>query len=190
MTTQSWVISKETPEAAIASLLSNHVEILPHSIKVFGLVKHVVDRLPENTLSSSQVGDLLMAALLHDLGKAYWKDAWFQKPRHAITEVEWKMMNRHPSQAVASLEDWELVNSSVLHIIAEHHERPGGRGYPCGIEPDLSVIILAACDVYAACTEERTYRKQVVTREKALAKVATFAPKAVVKALSSVGRVQ
>lgn len=189
MTIQTLVISNETPEAGIASLLSSHPEILPHSIRVFGLVKHVVDRLPENTLSSSQVGDLLMAALLHDLGKAFWKDAWFQKFRHAITEREWKMMNMHPSQAVNSLEDWDLVNGRVLRIIAQHHERPGGRGYPNGIEPDLLVTILAACDVYAACTERRPYRKQVVTREKALAKVATFAPEAVVKALSAVGRV-
>jgi hypothetical protein len=55
------------------------------------------------------------------------------------------------------------VPKSVADIIRQHHERPGGKGYPYKVEPSLPALVLAACDVYAAATEIRKSKLADIT---------------------------
>ena len=110
--------------------------------------------MPEYLLSASQVQDLSFAALYHDLGKLTWLTNWHIKSRKNISNQEWTKMQMHPIQSVNILEKLnKLIPGEARRYILEHHERPGGKGYPYGIEPDFHSLILAAADVYSACTE-------------------------------------
>jgi HD-GYP domain-containing protein (c-di-GMP phosphodiesterase class II) len=58
-------------------------------------------------------------------------------------------------------------------VIAQHHERWEGGGYPWGMvgsEISLCARIFALCDVYDALTSERPY-KVAWSREEALAEI-------------------
>lgn len=151
--------------------------LLEHSLRVVFYTRHIIDYLPDGLITRIQAEDLLTAALLHDVGKSTWPIAWFVKPRHLIKNSEWTVMQAHPLQSMNVLCGKGIsVNAGVQKLILQHHERLGGKGYPYQVEPDFVSQILAAADVFAACTEERPYRDRVLTADKALYEVACFSP--------------
>ena len=158
--------------------------LLEHSLRVFYFCQAVVSYLPENLLTRQQERDILTAAMYHDIGKSQWHHDWFTAPRHAIRNVDWIVMETHPIQAINILDSLPIsITPGAKKIIIEHHERPGGSGYPYGIEPDFVSVIFAAVDVFCACMELRPYREYPMSTEQALREVARFAPDIVVSAL-------
>lgn len=156
-------------------------ELLEHSLFVYILAQQVLRALPEHYLTREEERNLSTAALLHDIGKSGWQDTWYTKPRYMIKNNEWTVMQMHPIQAVNILDKELNINTpGITKIIQEHHERPGGRGSPYNIEPSLPAVILAACDVYAACTEDRSYRPAPLSHKQALEEIRKFAPTEIV----------
>ena len=110
-------------------------------------------------LRSSELGDLHVAALLHDVGK-------IRVPPHILRKAgpldadEWRVVRRHPEWGA------ELVAAipgcgRIAEIVLLHHERPDGRGYPFGLELEhipLESRITSACDAFEAITSDRPYR--------------------------------
>ncbi|RFZ77834.1 PAS domain S-box protein [Lacrimispora amygdalina] len=110
-------------------------------------------------LSSKEMAELSLLALLHDIGKVGIHLDILRKPG-PLTSVEWEEMKRHPeigcriAQATPEL-------SSVADLILAHHERWDGTGYPYGLKEEeipLACRILAVTDAYDAMTNDRTYR--------------------------------
>jgi len=154
--------------------------ILPHSLHVFCVAYQVVSELPPGMLSQQEERDLLMASLLHDIGKSQWPVSWHVEPKHKLGTNALTVMQAHPLTG-ANMAYEAGVPESIADIVRQHHERPGGRGYPYGVEPSLPAQILAACDVYCACTEERPYRKRPLTEQEAINEIVS--PPEVVKIL-------
>jgi len=163
-------------------LLTNQV-IAAHSLRVYQLTQNLLNFLPNNLFTPEQEKDLLSAAAVHDIGKSTWEPTWFTSPRTMISKSDWLIMKAHPVIGARILRESGQYSESVIRIVEQHHERPGGRGYPRKIEPDLSVLILATCDTYAACVESREYRKRNFSQEEALTEVAKFVPMEIVQAL-------
>ncbi len=93
-------------------------------------------------------------------------------------------METHPIQAINILDSLPIsITPGTKKIIVEHHERPGGSGYPYGIEPEFVSVIFAAVDVFSACIESRPYRDYPLSTEQALGEVSRFAPEIIVSAL-------
>lgn len=158
--------------------------LLRHSLRVLFFVRHTIDYLPDGLISRLQAEDLMQAALFHDIGKSTWPAAWFTRPRRSIRNADWTVMQTHPIQGVNVLKSKEiLINKGVKNLILEHHERPGRRGYPYQVEPEFVSLVLASCDVFAGCTEDRPYRSKQMAVDNALEEVAQFAPTLVVDAL-------
>ncbi|MEW6047585.1 MAG: HD-GYP domain-containing protein [Bacillota bacterium] len=98
-------------------------------------------------------------AFLHDLGKVSIPDDVLRKPG-PLTLDEWQIIYRHP------LVGSDMVERTVLRqaapIIAQHHERLDGSGYPNALRGDailLEAQIVAVVDAYDAMTSDRPYRK-------------------------------
>ena len=103
---------------------------------------------------------LEQAAILHDVGKIGIDAALLHK-QGPLSEEEIQTMRRHPAIGVHILEPIHFLRE-VRQIIAQHHERFDGRGYPNGISGDellLESRILAVADTYDAMTSDRPYRK-------------------------------
>lgn len=114
---------------------------------------------------------LLVAGLLHDLGKIGIPDAILNKPAR-LTDDERAIIEGHPSLGESILRrarQLEHIIPAVLH----HHERWDGGGYPEGLageEIPFLARILAIADAYDAMTTDRPYR-EALTVEAALEEV-------------------
>src|SRR5207248_5000794 len=72
-----------------------------------------------------------LGALLHDIGKIGIPEAILHKPG-PLSEEEWTIMRRHPEIGRQILEQIGGIFQCLAHIVAAHHERWDGRGYPSG----------------------------------------------------------
>ncbi len=161
--------------------------LLEHSCRVMFFTRQIIDYLPDGLVSVTQAQDLLFASLYHDIGKATWQENWFTLPRHSIRNVDWTVMQMHPIQSINILQESGVpLTDGVRQLILQHHERPEKTGYPHEIEPDFYSLILAAADVFCACTENRAYRPYPLDAGQALKEVSKFAPEIIVDALKYV----
>lgn len=146
-------------EKQIAQVLSKYPELHQHSLRVLLLTYTVLNNLPEDYLNRQKERNLLVAALFHDIGKGLWPHDWFVLPRREIQESAWLAMQMHPLVGSEFLKSINFDFDDVLEIISEHHEKVDGSGYPNGLEPSREALVLSACDMLAAVTEEKAYRK-------------------------------
>ncbi|MDA9793195.1 HD-GYP domain-containing protein [Bacteriovoracaceae bacterium] len=111
-------------------------------------------------LDNSQLYDLEISSLFHDVGKIGIPDHILNKPSR-LEEDEFKIMKKHPEMSAEILKGFDVFEQAALNA-KHHHERFDGRGYPAGMKgeeiPIYSRIILIA-DTFDAMTSTRVYRK-------------------------------
>lgn len=113
----------------------------------------------EMGLPAEQIQAIRVAAMLHDLGKIFVPSEILNKPGR-LTESEMALIKTHPST------DFEILKAidfscPVADIVAQHHERLNGSGYPEGLEGEqilLEARILGVADVVEAMSSSRPYR--------------------------------
>jgi response regulator RpfG family c-di-GMP phosphodiesterase len=111
-------------------------------------------------LSRDELVGLERGALLHDVGKIGVRDAILLKPA-SLTADEWQEMRLHTEFGRAILEQVPFLVTAIP-VVAEHHERWDGKGYPRGLraeEIDLKARVFAVADCIDAVTSDRPYRR-------------------------------
>ncbi len=120
----------------------------------------------ELKLSKDRIQDLIIAALLHDIGKIGSSDDILKKGSR-LSEAEFELMKSHPGNAVKILETIGL-SQEILSSILHHHEWWDGSGYPKGLsgeEIPLFSRIIAIADTIDAMTTPRPYQQKVTLAE-------------------------
>src|SRR5665648_1085720 len=110
-------------------------------------------------MSDSQVADIRVAGLLHDVGKAGVPAEILAKPG-LLSEVEFNLIKQHPASGFDILEAIDF-GRPVAEMVLQHHERLDGSGYPRGLAgADIlpEARILAVADVVEAMSSHRPYR--------------------------------
>ncbi|PKG21830.1 HD-GYP domain-containing protein [Niallia nealsonii] len=124
-------------------------------------------------LDSRQLLRLNMASFLHDLGKVKVPLQILQKPGK-LTAEEWEVMKLHPIYGKEILADTGItLLVEAGEIVAQHHERFDGKGYPLGLSGEqisIEAAIIAVADSYDAMTTDRVYRKGI-PKEKAMEEI-------------------
>lgn len=118
-------------------------------------------RLPENNLD-----DLLLLAMLHDIGKIAIPKEILTKPGK-LSEREWNIIKRHPEIG------YQIAISSpelrgIAQLILSHHERWDGAGYPQKLkekEIPLLARIVSIVDSFDAMTQDRSYHEGIAKDE-------------------------
>ncbi|MFH1926022.1 MAG: HD domain-containing phosphohydrolase [Chloroflexota bacterium] len=127
-----------------------------HSQRVAQLSAAIARQL---NLPRSQINQLKLAGLLHDVGKIGVQESVLNKPGR-LTEEQFELVKLHPEIGEHILSP--IVNSTeILDAVRSHHEHYNGKGYPDGLkngEISLGARILAISDAYEAMTSERPYR--------------------------------
>jgi HD-GYP domain-containing protein (c-di-GMP phosphodiesterase class II) len=103
--------------------------------------------------------ELVLAAMLHDAGKARIDSAVLNK-RGPLTDAEWEQVCHHPEWGMEMV-GAQLDNEPCRSIILGHHERLDGSGYPgkqLGFGIDQYARLAAVCDIYDALTTTRSYK--------------------------------
>jgi len=110
--------------------------------------------------SEKEIGDLELAALLHDVGKIAVPESILNKPGK-LTKEEFEVIKEHPVRGEAILSP-VIELKEISRVVRAHHERYDGTGYPDrlkGREIPLGARIMTIADTYDSITSERPYRK-------------------------------
>ena len=104
---------------------------------------------------------MAIAGMLHDIGKLKLTGYINGQERDPLLIEELKYVRMHSSLGYEELKD-QGYSDIVLQSILYHHENYDGSGYPSNLSEDsipLGARILRVCDVYAALSSDRPYRK-------------------------------
>ena len=106
-----------------------------------------------------QIGQIRMAATIHDIGKIYVPSDILSKPGK-ITDNEFNLIKGHPQGGYDIVKGMDFP-CSIADSILQHHERLDGSGYPNGLKDEqicLEAKILSVSDVVEAMSSHRPYR--------------------------------
>ncbi|HEV8682078.1 MAG TPA: HD domain-containing phosphohydrolase [Actinomycetota bacterium] len=104
--------------------------------------------------------------LLHDIGKIGISERILNKPG-PLTSAEWSVMQTHPVIGTQIVAPMRFLGEAV-EVIAHHHEKFDGSGYPRGLRADdipLAARIFAIVDAFDAMTTDRPYRPSMPADE-------------------------
>ena len=148
---------RSTLKALTAALETRDSETHGHSERV---VSYSLRLGREYGLSSDEMKSLEFGSLLHDIGKIGVPDSILRKPAK-LTEEEWVRMREHPQHGQQILRGIEFLQGAA-RVVAQHHEKWDGTGYPLGLRAediDICARIFAVADAFDAITSDRVYRR-------------------------------
>jgi putative two-component system response regulator len=169
------VLSLESRDMAIFAMAklteSRDQETGQHLERVRSYAQLLARHLMESPKFRAAIDDKFVRLIyetspLHDIGKVAIPDSILRKPAK-LDENELATMRTHTTLGKATLDsalqkypDAEFLRFA-RDIVACHHERYDGTGYPNGLVGDeipLCARIVAVADVYDALTSDRVYR--------------------------------
>lgn len=148
---------RSTLKALTAALETRDLETHGHSERV---VSYSLRLGREYGISSTLTKSLEFGSLLHDIGKIGVPDLILRKPAK-LTPEEWVLMRQHPVHGQQILRGIEFLEGAA-RVVAQHHEKWDGSGYPLGLsgeDIDICARIFAVADAFDAITSDRVYRK-------------------------------
>ena len=131
---------------------------LNHGVVVSNLAYAVAAEMGRDEAFCYQMA---IAGMLHDIGKLKLTGYINGQERDPLLIEELKYVRMHSSLGYEELKEQGYSNI-VLQSILYHHENYDGSGYPSNLSGDsipLGARILRVCDVYAALSSDRPYRK-------------------------------
>ncbi len=127
-----------------------------HQLRVANLSVVIAGELG---LEETRIEGLRLAAKAHDIGKIGIPAEILTKPGE-LSNLEYMIIQTHPRSGYEILQNidfpWPLAE-----IIAQHHEKIDGSGYPEGLKGDqilLEAKIICVADVVEAMASHRPYR--------------------------------
>ena len=148
---------RSTLQALTAALETRDSETHGHSERV---VTYSLRLGREYGLNSVEMKSLEFGSLLHDIGKIGVPDSILRKPAK-LTEEEWVRMREHPLHGQQILRGIEFLQGAA-RVVAQHHEKWDGTGYPLGLRSediDICARIFSVADAFDAITSDRVYRR-------------------------------
>jgi HD-GYP domain-containing protein (c-di-GMP phosphodiesterase class II) len=141
------VLSQHDVLAGVIHMRQFEANLYAHVINVciFALMLGAMQDLDKGVLACVGVG-----ALLHDVGQVHLPRNLLRKPG-LYTAQEQRLMQAHPYLGATMLSQTPHMPEDACRIVAEHHERLDGSGYPRGLAGTaLSPLsqIVAIADVY------------------------------------------
>ena len=110
-------------------------------------------------LSPEDIDNLIVASILHDVGKINVPEEILNKPG-GLTDEEYDIIKKHPADGAEMVKDTYYADiSTIIHSIMSGLN---GSGYPDGLKDDEITIgakIIGVSDSYDAMTDDRSYRK-------------------------------
>ncbi len=129
-----------------------------HCLRVAMLSTSIANELH---LSQADIKEVIVAALLHDIGKSNIDHEIIVKPGK-LTDEEFEKIKQHPYIGYEILKRSGGYNANILSGVLFHQEKFDGSGYPTGLSGrriPLIARIITVADVFDALTSNRPYRR-------------------------------
>lgn len=142
---------------AMLRLRSSNAYTYAHSINVTVLCISMANKLGFGFADISRFGT---GTLLADIGMTNYPPGMTRRPS-GLSHKEMEQIQKHPFYALDFVQQNGIRDKLVDTIIAQHHERFNGTGYPYGLKGDEIHSIsrlFAIADVYVAMTSHRPHR--------------------------------
>ena len=152
-----------TVQALVAAVEAKDPYTRWHSTNV---AKYAVAIAREMGMSPTQLEEIHIASILHDVGKIGISEQIISKPG-SLSREEFDIMKDHPAHGIRILEPIGF-SQAIMDAIYQHHERFDGKGYPQGLSgDDISPggRILNVADTIDAMVSERPYRGMISSTE-------------------------
>ncbi len=121
-------------------------------------------------LERKDINNLALGGMLLDIGKIKLPNTLLNK-KDTLSPGECTLIQKHVDYSVKILAASKSIPPSVLRMVATHHERADGSGYPQKLENDLIPIygrIAGIVDSYDAMTTRKPYSEVVFTPHEAI----------------------
>ena len=150
----------KTPDTLTMILkLTSHGEYLYYhsiAVSIFSMfIARASGQFNQKTLELIGLG-----GFLHDIGLLHLPKEISCSPTD-LTPEQWKLMHAHPKMGLQMIENTQLIPDEVRYIVYQHHEEPGGNGYPNGIHGPVIYYpakIVGLADSFAALISNRPFR--------------------------------
>lgn len=129
-----------------------------HCLRVAMLSTSIANELH---LPQADIKEVIVAALLHDIGKSNIDHEIIVKPGK-LTDEEFEKIKQHPYIGYEILKRSGGYNANILSGVLFHQEKFDGSGYPTGLSGrriPLIARIITVADVFDALTSNRPYRR-------------------------------
>ena len=131
-----------------------------HSLNV-GIITGLLGRWMD--YSGQQLKELILAGLMHDIGKTQIPIDVLNKPGKLSPE-ELELVRKHTTRGYNLIKASKELSAGQAYGILQHHERIDGSGYPLGVPGEKIhpyARIVAVADIFDAMSSERFYQKSV-----------------------------
>ncbi|MEC5424960.1 HD-GYP domain-containing protein [Virgibacillus sp. C22-A2] len=121
----------------------------------------------ELNLSTKELTEVGLGAMLHDIGKIFIDPEILQKPDN-LTDEEYEIIKGHTQIGYDFLRKHLDIPTVISHCAYQHHERLDGSGYPRGLKgEDIHIYakLIGIADVFDAVTSNRVYRDAMLPHE-------------------------
>jgi len=101
-----------------------------------------------------------MGALLFDVGKMKLPEKLINNPNR-FNQTEFKLVKKHVDYSVEIVQSIPGIDDKIVEMIATHHERHNGSGYPNGLKGNKIPLfgkIAGLTDCYDALTSDRAFQ--------------------------------
>ncbi len=152
-----------TVQALVAAVEAKDPYTRWHSTNV---AKYAVAIARDLGMSPTQLEEMHISAILHDVGKIGISEVIISKPDR-LSREEFDIMKDHPAHGIRILEPIGF-SPAIINAIYQHHERYDGKGYPRGLsgeEITLPARVLNVADTIDAMVSERPYRGVISSDE-------------------------
>ena len=134
--------------------------LLEHSINL-GIIISIFGRY--RNFSHQTVHNMMVGALLHDIGKVFIPDDVLKKT-DKLSSNEEELLQMHVVLGTEVLNKTPGISDVAIQIQSQHHERVDGTGYPEGkTGEEISIFgkMAAIVDVFDAITADRVYHQSI-----------------------------
>ncbi|TQV71375.1 HD-GYP domain-containing protein [Aliikangiella marina] len=158
------VLENEEAMLMMTMLKSANEDIAEHALNVSILAIGFAQALG---LSQTQLEDVGMSALLHDIGQMRVDQKVIRK-QGKLNQNERMEVVKHTQFGFDLLSAKRDLTPSCIDVALSHHERLSGQGYPRGLKGDqISKIVrlVSIIDVFDSLTSHQSYRKGLSVME-------------------------
>lgn len=168
--------TKELPVNTMKSLVSDAVAPM---IKESGIIdyiyelKHINNSTYNHSLrvsilsgvlakwmnfSKTEIHEIILAGLLHDIGKTQIDEAIAEKSSESLDESEYEVYMQHTLKGYEIMNGKKDITEGIKRAVLQHHEKSDGSGFPFNtLSSDIHFYakLIAVTDLYDNMTTER-----------------------------------